>query len=107
MGIHKSIAGFQRAEVYIGTAEERKQRGMKDNSKREIDMPALTGFAGVNLPGFSKAPKSLRDLAESDPAVKDYMNSVAADMSKVTTSSAPATSAPATFGGGDDDEVEA
>merc|ERR1719356_1172348 len=102
-GIHKSIAGFQRDEVYIGTAEERKQRGMKDDSKREIDMPALSGFAGVNLPGFSKAPKSLRDLAEADPAVKDYMNTVAADMNK----GGGASAAPATYGGGNDDEVEA
>jgi len=107
-GIHKSIAGFQRDEVYIGTAEERKARGMKDNSKREIDMPALTGFAGVNLPGFSKAPKSLRDLAEADPAVKDYMNTVAADMNKgPSNSGGSASAAPATYGGGDEDEVEA
>merc|ERR1711892_554245 len=84
--IHKSIAGFQRDEVYIGTAEERRQRGMKDNSRREIDMPALSGFSGVNLPGFRNAPKSLRDLAESDPSVKEYMNEVAKDMSKVSTS---------------------
>merc|ERR1711933_413664 len=62
-GIHKSIAGFQRDEVYIGTAEERKARGMKDDSKRDIDMGALIGFGGVNLPGFKNAPKSLRDLA--------------------------------------------
>merc|ERR1719277_1459257 len=56
---------------------------MKDDSKREIDMPALTGFAGVNLPGFNNnAPKSLRDLAESDPEVRDYFNKVADDMKK-------------------------
>merc|ERR1711933_259537 len=107
-GIHKSIAGFQRDEVYIGTAEERKARGMKDNSKREIDMPALTGFGGVNLPGFKNAPKSLRDLAEADPAVKDYMNTVAADMNKgPSNSGGSASAAPATYGGGDEDEVEA
>merc|ERR1719356_885108 len=100
-GLHKSIAGFQRDEVYIGTAEERKQRGMKDDSKREIDMGALSGFAGVNLPGFSKAPKSLRDLAEADPAVKDYMNTVAADMNKGGSASS---AAPASYGGGNDDE---
>merc|ERR1712003_249793 len=105
--IFKSIFGYQKDEVYIGTAEERKQRGMKDNSKREIDMPALTGFAGVNLPGFSKAPKSLRDLAEADPAVKDYMNTVAADMNKGSSSGGRASAAPASYGGGDEDEVEA
>mmetsp|Transcript_1951 Transcript_1951/g.2196 ORF Transcript_1951/g.2196 Transcript_1951/m.2196 type:complete len:532 (+) Transcript_1951:125-1720(+) len=110
--IHKSIAGFQRDEVYIGTAEERRSRGMKDNSKREIDMPALSGFSGVNLPGFRSAPKSLRDLAESDPAVKEYMNEVAKDMSKGSSSGGgisapPASAPPASYGGGDDDEVEA
>merc|ERR1712037_1045085 len=103
-GIHKSIAGFQRDEVYIGTAEERRARGMKDDSKRDIDMgAALIGFAGVNLPGFKNAPKSLRDLAESDPAVKEYMNEVAKDMGKP----APAGRVEvASYGGGDEDEVE-
>merc|ERR1711933_475873 len=108
-GIHKSIAGFQRDEVYIGTAEERKARGMKDDSKRDIDMGALVGFGGVNLPGFKNAPKSLRDLAESDPAVKEYMNQVAEDMGKG--SSAGAKPAPDSYAqpysGGDEDEVEA
>merc|ERR1712003_448568 len=81
-GIHKSIAGFQRDEVYIGTAEERKARGMKDDSKRDIDMGALVGFGGVNLPGFKNAPKSLRDLAESDPEAAEYLKSVSANMKK-------------------------
>merc|ERR1712087_956619 len=103
-GIHKSIAGFQKDEVYIGTAEERAARGMKDDSKREIDMPALTGFAGVNLPGFNNnAPKSLRDLAESDPEVGAYLNEVAA-----SGKTAPATTAaPAVAASYSDDEVEA
>merc|ERR1712003_450983 len=30
--IHKKIAGFQRDEVYIGTAEERKKQAMGDNN---------------------------------------------------------------------------
>merc|ERR1712037_20656 len=48
-GIHAKISGFQRDEVYIGTA-------------------ALSGFNGIDLPGFSSnAPKSLRDLADTDP----------------------------------------
>jgi len=74
--IHKSIAGFQKDEAYIGTAEERRARGMKDDSKREIDMAALSGFNGINLPGFHNAPKSLRDLAEFDPSVREYLNNV-------------------------------
>merc|ERR1712048_204370 len=80
--IFKKIFGYQKDEVYIGTAEERKARGMKDDSKREIDMPALTGFAGIDLPGFNNAPKSLRDLAESDPEVAEYMKGVAAEVKK-------------------------
>merc|ERR1712210_413135 len=108
-GIHKGIAGFQRDEVYIGTAEERKSRGMKDNSQREIDMGALTGFGGVNLPGFKNAPKSLRDLAESDPAVKEYMNEVAKEMEDKGSSGGaapPASKSTPAFYGGDDDEDE-
>merc|ERR1712087_400823 len=62
-GIAKSLFGYQLDEVYIGTPEERKARGMKDDSQREIAIPALSGFNG--LPNFHTAPKSLRDLAES------------------------------------------
>merc|ERR1711933_395468 len=72
--IFKGVLGYQKDEVYIGTAEERAARDMKDDSKRDIAMPALVGFAGVNLPGFhNEAPKSLRDLAETDPAVGAYL----------------------------------
>merc|ERR1712087_657396 len=75
--IFKSMFGYQKDEVYIGTAEERAARGMKDDSQRDIDMAPLVGFAGVNLPGFhNEAPKSLRDLAEVDPAVGAYLNKV-------------------------------
>merc|ERR1712151_280710 len=104
--IFKRFLGYQKDEVYIGTAEERKARGMKDDSKREIDMPALTGFAGVNLPGFNNnAPKSLRDLAESDPEVGAYLNEVAASgKTAPSTTAAPAVAASASYS---DDEVEA
>merc|ERR1712048_1064039 len=75
--IFKGIFGYQKDELYIGTAEERAARGMKDDSQRDIDMAPLVGFAGVNLPGFhNEAPKSLRDLAETDPAVGAYLNKV-------------------------------
>merc|ERR1711997_998998 len=75
--IFKSMFGYQKDEVYIGTAEERAARGMKDDSQRDIDMAPLVGFAGVNLPGFhNEAPKSLRDLAEADPSVGEYLNKV-------------------------------
>merc|ERR1712113_783998 len=71
--IFKKIFGYQKDEVYIGTAEERKARGMKDDSKRVVDMPALIGFAD--------APKALRDLAESDPAVGEYLKKVQSEAS--------------------------
>lgn len=72
-GIFKQIFGYQKDEVYIGTADERKARGMKDDSKRVIDMPALSGFGDV--------PKALRDLAESDPAVGEYLKKVQSEAS--------------------------
>merc|ERR1739838_428483 len=76
-GIHSKLAGFQRDEVYIGTAEERRARGLKDDSQREIAIPKLSGFGGIDLPGFSQsAPKSLRDLAETDPEVAQYINTL-------------------------------
>merc|ERR1719384_2762480 len=46
-GIAKSLFGYQLDEVYIGTPEERKARGMKDDSQREIAIPALSGFNGL------------------------------------------------------------
>jgi len=42
--VFKGAIGYQKDEVYIGTAEERKARGMKDNSKTVHDRP-MTGFA--------------------------------------------------------------
>jgi len=75
--IHARIAGFQRDEVYIGTAEERRARGRKDDSQREIAIAALSGFNGIALPGFTtNAPKSLRDLADTDPEVANYINTL-------------------------------
>jgi len=71
--IHKRFAGFQRDEVYIGTAEERAASDNKDDSQR------LKKGAGhpVPLPGFIAAcPKSLKDLMLKDPAVKEYIDSL-------------------------------
>lgn len=81
--IHKRIAGFQKDEIYIGNAEERRHRGMKDNSKRDIDLGTLSGFHKiVDLPGFHAAPKSLRDLADTDADVREYINFVAEAIAK-------------------------
>jgi hypothetical protein len=69
--VHKKIAGFQRDEVYIGTAEERAQKAMED------DDTALNYGAGhiVKLPNFKDhAPRSLQKLLARDPAVAEYIN---------------------------------
>merc|ERR1712019_199097 len=92
-GICKSLFGYQLDEVYIGTPEERKARGMKDDSQREISIPPLTGFNG--LPNFHKAPKSLRDLAESDPEVGAYLSEVAASKADAPAAAPSVPAAPA------------
>jgi hypothetical protein len=69
--VHKKIAGFQRDEVYIGTAEERAKKEMGD------DDTALNYGAGhiVKLPNFKDhAPKSLKKLLAKDPMVAEYIN---------------------------------
>jgi len=114
-GIHKSIAGFQKDEVYIGTAAERRARGLKDDSQREIDLGALSGFNGIHLPGFtSNAPKSLRDLAEADPSVVEYMNTLSvqgaapknASIALAIASSAPLSSPAPAARDYDDDSID-
>mmetsp|Transcript_30102 Transcript_30102/g.59577 ORF Transcript_30102/g.59577 Transcript_30102/m.59577 type:complete len:493 (+) Transcript_30102:193-1671(+) len=74
--IHKKLAGFQRDEVYIGTAEERAQKAMGDDSAH------LARGAGhiVKLPNFvDNAPKSLKKLLENDPTVAKYIDEAVAD----------------------------
>merc|ERR1719223_1298157 len=74
---HKKIAGFQRDEVYIGTAEERAQQGDGDG-----DMKLGAGHM-VKLPGFSdNAPKSLKKLLKKDPSVAQYINSQIEDVER-------------------------
>lgn len=68
--IHRKIAGFQRDEVYIGTAEERAAKGNVDQTQR------ITRGAGKisTLPMFiEKAPKSLQELVKSNPAVAEFV----------------------------------
>ena len=67
-GIHKSIAGFQRDEVYIGTAESRSKMDMSDHSIRAGHIVKLPNFA-------DSAPKSLKKLMQKDPTVSKYLNS--------------------------------
>jgi len=75
--IHKKIAGFQRDEVYIGTAEERKKQEMGDDQRQ---LPMGAGHM-VKLPGFSdNAPPALKRLLKKDPSVGAYINSVVDDL---------------------------
>ena len=72
---HKSIAGFQRDEVYIGTAEERAKGEMGD------DTTHLGAGHIAKLPGFSaNAPKSLRKLLKKDPSIAQYITKKIDDM---------------------------
>ena len=72
--VHKKIAGFQRDEVYIGTAEERAKQSMAD------DDDALQLGAGhlVKLPNFTMgAPHALQVLIQQDSAVEKYIADLA------------------------------
>merc|ERR1712038_1090540 len=75
--IHAKIAGFQRDEVYIGTAEERAKQDMADG-----DGLATVGTGKlVKLPGFSEnAPPALKKLMKKDASVKSYLNEIADKM---------------------------
>jgi len=72
--IHKKIAGFQRDEVYIGTAEERAKNSMDDDdSKLNIGAGHL-----VKLPNFAEnAPQPLQVLVAQDTAVQNFLNDIA------------------------------
>jgi silicon transporter len=80
--IHKRISGFQRDEVYIGTAEERRETAKADN------MNNIHLGAGhlIKLPGFYEeeggAPDALKDLVMNNSDVREYMSSVKVDASK-------------------------
>jgi silicon transporter len=70
--IHKKIAGFQRDEVYIGTAEERMAKQQADDEK------ALHFGAGhlLKLPGFVDAPAQLKQLLKNDESVREFLDSL-------------------------------
>jgi len=75
--IHKKISGFQRDEVYIGTAESRAKMDMSDHSTR---LPVGPGHV-VKLPNFAEtAPKSLQKLLKKDRKVGEYLNSLHDDV---------------------------
>jgi hypothetical protein len=65
-GLQKRIFGFQRDEVYIGTAEEHAAKNMGDDS----DQLHLGPGHLIKLPGFPEnAPAALKELTASDPSV--------------------------------------
>ena len=68
--IHKKIAGFQRDEVYIGTAEERRAKAMADDNK---NLHVGTGHI-YKLP-LTDAPEELKNLIKSNKEVEAYMAS--------------------------------
>jgi silicon transporter len=71
--LQKRLFGYQRDEVYIGTAEERRAKNMGDDTEH------LRVGAGhlYKLPGFAdNAPPALKKLMAADPAVAQYLNSI-------------------------------
>lgn len=71
--IHRKVAGFKIDEVYIGTAEERAAKNMKDN---EENLQIGPGHM-IILPGFyEQAPETLKKLLDADPNVAKYLNSL-------------------------------
>ena len=68
--IHSKIAGFQRDEVYIGTAEERAKKNMGDNfSQIPVGPGRLT-----KLPAYVEhAPVALQQLMNVDNNVAEFV----------------------------------
>jgi len=77
--IQKKAWGFQRDEVYIGTAEERAKMNKGDDTAQ-----SHVGVGHIaKLPNFvQNAPQSLKDLLEKDPSVGTYINSIYDDLEK-------------------------
>lgn len=70
--VHKRVAGFQRDEVYIGTAEDRAKREMGDDANH---LPIGPGYI-VKLPGFAHhAPKSLQELLATTTTTRNGSSS--------------------------------
>jgi len=68
--IHAKLAGFQRDEVYIGTAEERAAKQMGDDySHLQVGAGHMT-----KLPAYvQNAPSALIQLMETDEAVMEFV----------------------------------
>jgi len=69
--IHTRIAGFQRDEVYIETAEERAAKEMEDDySKLQVGARHMAKL----LAYVDNVPKVLIELIETDEAVKEFVH---------------------------------
>ena len=69
--IHKKIAGFQRDEIYIGTAEERRAKAMDDDQS-----VISTGPGHLYKLPLTDAPPELKNLMASNKDVEKYMVSI-------------------------------
>merc|ERR1712087_339925 len=65
--VHKKIAGFQRDEVYIGTAEERRAKAQEGDESNSV----VVGAGKIG-----KLPMELSALMEVNQDVKDYVQSM-------------------------------
>merc|ERR1712127_281003 len=70
--INAKISGYQRDEVYVGTAEERAEKNLGDKTDAGLAGPGHL----YKLPGFldsSDMPPALRELLEKDPRVSQFV----------------------------------
>jgi hypothetical protein len=72
--VNKTIAGYQRDEVYIGTAEERAAKDHADDDEQLHMGPGHPRKA----PGFTENVPALQRLMKSDASVKAYLASMKA-----------------------------
>jgi hypothetical protein len=70
--IHAKLAGFQRDEVYIGTAEERAAKNMGDDYDKLQTGPGHI----AKLPAFVDMPDALEALMLKDPKVAEFIKKI-------------------------------
>jgi Silicon transporter len=82
--IHAKLEGFQRDEVYIGTAEERAAKGMDDDDLKSV------GSAGPHMYEVGPHPQTVEDIEEVEAHLKaelariqEHMKYVAAEKNKL------------------------
>jgi len=74
--IHAKVAGFQRDEVYIGTAEERRNKAMADDySSVHVGAGHITKLPGL----MENIPTQLDELMKANPDVQNYVSSLQKD----------------------------